>query len=148
MTVEPQQATLAGARLIGEPFNSYEALVDRLRERARELRVSPGSTEFAAVSGLPERYASKLVAPGKSKRMGAMSLQPMLMCLGAKLALLEDEDAVERVVSRLPKMAAAQLRSRAYTRTVSDRKLKEWGRLGAKKRMSLRLNDAARREAN
>jgi hypothetical protein len=43
-------------------------------------------------------------------------------------------------------MDEGRMRSRAYVRTVSDKKLKERGRLGAK--ASKRLKDIERRELN
>ena len=75
-------------------------------------------------------------------------LNPILQCLGAKLALLEDEEALKRVSGRLPQMDERNMRSRAYTRTVSEKKLSHWGRLGAKKRASLKLKDIERKELN
>jgi hypothetical protein len=48
----------------------------------------------------------------------------------------------------LPRMGERQMRSRAYTRTVSGTKLRAWGKLGAQKRASSRLKDMPRKELN
>jgi hypothetical protein len=77
MTAEPTPQTIASARLIAE-FNTYAGLVDALRARAQERRISVGSEDFAAVSGLPARYASKILGSGKTKRLGTVSLGPIL----------------------------------------------------------------------
>jgi hypothetical protein len=147
VNAQPEPQTLAGARVLAQ-FSCYPGLIDALRDPAQALRISPGSAEFASVSGLPERYARKLLGPGKIKRLGAVSLGPILACLGTRLALVEDEEALKRVSGRLPQMDERSMRSRAVTWTVSGKKLKEWGRLGAKKRASLKLKDIARKELN
>jgi hypothetical protein len=143
MTAQPQ-ATLAGARVLAQ-FNSYAGLVDALRARARELRVSPGSEAFAEVSGLPSRYASKLVSPAMPKKLGATSLQPMLACLGVQLALLEDEEALERVVSRLPRMDETHVRTRSKSFTLSGTFLKKRARLGRLAKAAVHRDKQARR---
>jgi hypothetical protein len=144
VTVEPTPETLAGARLLAE-FNSYEGFVEALRRRARELRISPGSEAFAEVSGLSQRYAAKLLGSGKVKRLGPISMQPILQCLGARLALLVDEESLEHIVKRLPQMDERHVRSRASTWTVSGHMLKKYGRLGGLATARVRADAAAQR---
>jgi hypothetical protein len=144
MTAEPQQATLAGARLLAE-FQSYDGLIDALRARARERRIAVGSAEFAAVAGLPDRYATKLLGPGKVKRLGPVSLGPILECLGTRLALLEDADAMERLAGRIPTTDEKRLRARSTTFTLSGHFLKKRARLGGLAKAAVHRDKIERR---
>jgi hypothetical protein len=78
--------------------NGYQALVDSLRARAQELRVALSSENFAQVSGLPSFYAAKLLSPSSHqvRRIGAISLGPLLGALSLKLIVMEDEKAFAR----------------------------------------------------
>jgi hypothetical protein len=67
------------------PIESYARLVVALRDRLCEI-----GTTFAGVdqlAGLPDRYAQKLLGHEPMKRMGAISLFPVLQALGLKLLL-------------------------------------------------------------
>jgi hypothetical protein len=81
----------------------YRGLVTALRRRIVEL--GTGMESVDEVAGLPARYTSKLlstnVRPGK-KNLGPLSLGPLLGALGVKLALVADEEALAKVIDRLP----------------------------------------------
>ena len=66
------------------------------------MKVAVSSENFAQVCGLPSYYPVKLLAVRPVRRMGALSLGPMLGALGMKLIAVEDPEAVARFTSRLP----------------------------------------------
>ncbi len=69
-----------------QPIESYARLVVVLRDRVEEI-----GTTFAGVdqlAGLSDRYAQKLLGHEPIKRMGAISLFPVLQALGLKLLLV------------------------------------------------------------
>jgi hypothetical protein len=78
--------------------NGYQALVDSMRARAQELRVAISSENFAQVCGLPSHYAAKLLSPSSNpmRRIGAISLGPLLGALALKLIVTQDEKALAR----------------------------------------------------
>jgi hypothetical protein len=82
--------------------NGYAGLVDAMRARAQERRIALSSADFAAVSGLPSYYGNKLLAANPVRRIGAISLGPLLGALGIRLLVVEDPIAVQRFTSRLP----------------------------------------------
>jgi hypothetical protein len=82
--------------------NGYAGLVDAMRARAQERRIALSSADFAAVSGLPSHYGNKLLAANPVRRIGAISLGPLLGALGLRLVVQEDPQAVQRFTSRLP----------------------------------------------
>jgi hypothetical protein len=85
---------------------NYHDLHEVLRQHADELNVARLTID--AVSGLPSGYTGKLLGPGKIKRVGATSMEPLLATLGIKLIAVVDEEALERVQSRLsPRIYAA-----------------------------------------
>ena len=55
------------------------------------------------MSGIPDGYASKLLNDPPIKRMGSISMGPVLGALGLALVVVEDEEAMRRVRGRLVK---------------------------------------------
>ena len=84
-------------RVLGE-FSDYSGLITALRARAAELNLS-GET-IDAVSGLPARYAQKLLGPHQVRRLGATSLGPFFGALAVRALLIEDRAAVARLRSQ------------------------------------------------
>lgn len=77
--------------------SSYARLVSLLRARVSEVQ-----TTFAGVdslAGLPDRYAQKLLGHEPVKGMGAISLFPILQCLGLRLVLVPDPPALAKLQS-------------------------------------------------
>ncbi|MFZ0147400.1 MAG: hypothetical protein WAM72_03470 [Xanthobacteraceae bacterium] len=82
--------------------NGYAGLIEAMRNRAAARRIAISSENFAQLCGLPSYYAVKLLSVNPVRRIGALSLGPMLGALGLKLIVAEDEEAVARFTSRLP----------------------------------------------
>jgi hypothetical protein len=78
----------------------YPGLIAALRRRVVEL----GTTIHAvdALSGLADRHVEKLLAPKMPKCLGPISLGAVLGCLGLKLAIIPDDEALAKVRDRLP----------------------------------------------
>ena len=83
---------------------TYDDLLIALRARANRLELA-GET-IDNLSGLPERYSAKILSAfshkrGKQvRRIGMLSLGPILGALGLKLIVAEDPEALRHVQSR------------------------------------------------
>lgn len=78
----------------------YDQLHRAVRERVDELGVSRETID--RVSGLPDGYASKLLAPVPIKGLGRQSLGPMLQALGLVL--------VVEVIEEQPRISESPLK--------------------------------------
>jgi hypothetical protein len=78
----------------------YRGLVTALRRRIVEL--GTGMESVDAVAGLPARYTSKLLSRNNKTSLGQTSMGPILGALGLKLAVLPDDEALAKVIDRLP----------------------------------------------
>jgi hypothetical protein len=78
----------------------YLGLVTALRRRIAEL--GTGMESVDAVAGLPARYTSKLLSRNNKTSLGQTSMGPILGALGLKLAVLPDDEALAKVIDRLP----------------------------------------------
>ena len=81
-------------------ITDYRGLVTALRRRIVELGTSMESVD--EVAGLPARYTSKLLSRNNKTSLGQTSMGPILGALGLKLALLHDDEALAKVIDRLP----------------------------------------------
>ena len=81
-------------RVVAE-FSDYDELINALRTRAAELNLSGEQVDRR--SGLPDRYAQKLLGPNQIRRLGAISLGPFLGALAVRGLLIEDRAAVEKL---------------------------------------------------
>jgi ribonuclease VapC len=86
LRVEIAAVTASSSRYRAQAFRRY---------RAAELNLA--GAELDRHSGLPERYAQKLVGPNPIRRLGAISLGPFLGTLAVRGVLVEDKAAVERL---------------------------------------------------
>jgi hypothetical protein len=84
-------------RVIGE-FSNYDEMIAALRVRAAELNLSGHSID--SLSGLPDRYAQKLLGPNAVRRLGMTSLGPMYGALGVSALLIENKAAAARIRSQ------------------------------------------------
>jgi hypothetical protein len=75
-------------RVIAE-FSNYDEMINGLRLRANELNVS--GEQLDAYSGLPSKYAQKLLGLNQIRRLGAISLGPFLGALCVKGQFVEDK---------------------------------------------------------
>jgi hypothetical protein len=90
-------ASDAAPRVLGE-FANYDELISALRARAAELNLS--GLAIDSLSGLPDRYAQKLLGPAAVRRLGAISLGPFFGALAVRALLIEDKAAAARIRSR------------------------------------------------
>jgi hypothetical protein len=74
----------------------YAGLVDAFRARAHQRRIAITSDNVAAVSGLPSFYVAKLLSAHPVRRVGMISLGPLLAVLSLKIILTEDKEALAK----------------------------------------------------
>lgn len=116
-------------------ITTYAELVQALRARAVDRRISLQSVTLHEVAGLPDRYLAKVLAPdgtpaAKKRHLGRVSLGPALAVLGVKLVLVECPEALGRYAHRLDYMDPRDMREKSITFTLSRRLLREAGRKG------------------
>jgi hypothetical protein len=79
----------------------YLGLVTALRRRIVEI--GTGMESVDEVAGLPNGYTGKLLNRARGARaLGPISFGPLLGALGLKLAVLPDDEALAKVIDRLP----------------------------------------------
>jgi hypothetical protein len=86
-------------RQIAQPFDTYDQLIGIIRQRLAE--VGAPCDAVSALSGLPDRYVSKLVNPRRSKILGKISFGLLLQVLGIRLVALVDDAAYAPLKARL-----------------------------------------------
>jgi hypothetical protein len=80
-------------------ISNYRELIAVLRARAEALDVS--NLTLDEISGLPSGYAGKVLSINGRRHLGPLSLPLLLDSLGLRLAVLEDEQLLAQVRSRL-----------------------------------------------
>jgi hypothetical protein len=85
--------------------NAYCDLISAFRARSAALGIATTGADVAQVAGIAPYYFAKILSPSPTprRRWGALSLGPIMACLGIKLILQEDPEALERFSSRIPK---------------------------------------------
>jgi len=130
-------------------IHDYPDLLDVLRARAILRQITVGGEDTAEVAGLPIGYVQKIIGPRPVRRIGMMSLGPLLGVLGLKLIAVEDADALERYGSRLKKrdekLVRAGLRAGSLQVTFSSRAIRKIRSEGGKARMK-KLGEEGRKE--
>jgi hypothetical protein len=145
---EPQPRTITD-RVVAQ-FNSYEGMLAAMVARAKEQRLVITSPEVAEISGLPAAYVAKLLSPKSPRRIGSISMAPVLAILGCRLALIEDRDAMERYTSRVKKHDLKLMHGGSVHFAISRRELRKRqqnGGLNSRKYMSPREARALARKA-
>lgn len=127
---------------------SYDELIDALRARAEQLRISRSSLD-EIMKTLPDGYASKLLGPVPVRSLGRVSLGPMIAALGLAIVLVEDEKAMARIAGHVgtrdeKEALKATMRGRACIRWEAS-KMGPARRKGGKNRW-LGVSKAKRRE--
>ena len=69
--------------------------------RTRHGNAKGRDCSLDSVSGLPDGYSAKLLAPVPIRSFGRTSLGPMLAALGCKLLLVEDAELLARITARI-----------------------------------------------
>jgi hypothetical protein len=113
-------------------FDSYAGMLDAIRRRVNELSVTgEGLDEYV---GLPRGYYSKLAGAKPIRRLGMVSFAPVLNGLGLKCQFVEDQEATERLRSRVRPRRDSYVRS-APSIVLTVRDFKKLGRRGAQARV-------------
>jgi hypothetical protein len=88
------------ARVPFEPVEifSYEDLIEALRLRVDNLGISRETID--EISGITPGLASKILSLRHVRRVGLISMAPLLETLGLKLVALPNDEALARVRSR------------------------------------------------
>jgi hypothetical protein len=73
---------------LGRIVNDYQGLIEICRQRAEELEISRLSIDD--LSGLASGFAGKVLGDRQRKRMGLVTLGPMLQVLGLKLLIRQE----------------------------------------------------------
>jgi hypothetical protein len=93
--------------VLGRIVNDYQGLIEVCRQRAEELAISRSGIDDLGF--LPNGFAGKALGRGQAKKMGPLTLGPMLQVLGLKLLIIEDEAATQRTLAlRTPVQANQQ----------------------------------------
>lgn len=98
---------------------TYEALVEALKDRAGELGISYADIDL--IAGLTSGYAGKCLGPSMVKRLGALTLFLILPALGLRVALVRDDKAAQRSIARVVRRHDNQARVGNNAAPVSDR---------------------------
>ena len=107
--------------------NGYQALV-----HAQERKIAITSPHIAQMANLPDYYICKLLSVHPMRRIGMISLGPLLGVLGIKLLMVEDPEAVARYNGRLPQRNETCVHNgAAITFTFSRRHMQKIGQNGA-----------------
>lgn len=77
---------------------NYQELHAILRARSDELEMTREATDTEG--GLSSGYAGKLLAPTPIRSFGPSSLGPLLSLFGLALAVVEDDEAMDRFKSK------------------------------------------------
>jgi hypothetical protein len=82
----------------------YAGMIEAMRNRAAARRIAITSADVAATAGLASHYIAKLLTPSKNpvRRVGMISLGPLLGILQAKLLLVPDPEAEKLYGARIP----------------------------------------------
>lgn len=114
----------------------YAGLIAAFRVRAQERRIAITSADVAKVAGLADYYVAKLLSVNPVKRIGMISLGPLLGVLGLKLVVTEDLDAVVRFGSQIKQANEACQHTDEVKVILSRRRLRKAGALGGRKSRS------------
>lgn len=141
--VEPQPAGPIDGRVVGT-IHTYGDLVEVLRARAQERKIALSNPLVSQMAGLPEFYILKLLSVHPVRRVGMISLEPLLSVLGIRLLAVEDKELTERYTEKLSERNASCAHDAAPIRfSFTRRYMKKIGANGAK----VRWERARRRSA-
>jgi hypothetical protein len=94
--------------VLGRVVDDYQGLVEVCRQRAAELAISRSGID--EVSGLPNGMAGKILGDRQVKKMGPLTLGPLLQTLGLKMLIIEDAAATAKTLARRTPVQASQQR--------------------------------------
>jgi hypothetical protein len=94
--------------VLGRIVSDYDSLIEVCRQRAQELEISRSGIDD--LSGCANGFAGKVLGHRQAKKMGKLTLGPMLQVLGLRLMVIEDEAATARTLARREPVQASQQR--------------------------------------
>ena len=112
-------------------FDSYAGMLEAIRARVNELQVN--GERLDEYVGLPRGYYFKVAGAKPIRRLGMTSFAPILNGLGLKCQFVENQEATERLKSRVPPRKSSFVR-RAKHR-FDGALFKRIGRKGAQARV-------------
>jgi hypothetical protein len=115
-------------------ITTYDELLDVLRARAAQRHVATGG-DANEVAGLPSGYIAKLIGAKPVRRIGMMSLGPLLAILGVKLIAAEDPEAIARYGSRIKQRDERLVRGGTWEFRLTHRHMRKIQREGGEARM-------------
>jgi len=133
-------------------ITDYPSFLHAMRARANERQIAISSDQAAHVAGLSDRRLTQILSlrtlqnVQTVRRIGFLSLAPVLGILGVKLQMVEDPDAVKKYGSRIPKRNGNLAHGGEITISISRKFLKTIGKKGGRARMH--TMDAKRRSAS
>lgn len=113
-------------------FDSYAGMLEAIRARVNELQVN--GERLDEYVGLPRGYYSKVAGAKPIRGLGMTSFAPILNGLGLKCQFVEDQEATERLKSRVPPRKSSFVRG-APSIVLTVRYFKRIGRKGAQARV-------------
>jgi hypothetical protein len=146
---EPQPPAPITDRVIAE-FADYNGMLAAIRLRCQEQQIAVGSPDVAALAGIADGYLAKLTSPKAPRRLGAISMGPILAVLGCRLVLVEDRKMMERYTNRLPKRNETCLHAGTVHFALSGKHMRAIRRKGganSRKNLGKRLRRALARKA-
>jgi hypothetical protein len=133
---DPQQPEQITDRVVGA-IHDYGELIDIMRVRAQERRIAITSPRVAKMAGLPDYYIAKLLSVHPVRRVGMISLGPLLSVLGVRLLMVEDEEAMQKYSGKLDQRVEHAVHDGAAIRfSFSRRFMRKIGLKGAEVRWS------------
>lgn len=123
-------------------FNDYTGFLHAMRARAAERQIAISSENTHDVAGLSDRRMTQLLSLRtlhniqSVRRVGILSLGPLLGVLGVKLVMVEDEDALKRFGTRISKRNDNLVHGGGITISFSRKFMQKIGKKGAKAKMT------------
>ena len=102
----------------------YAGLIQALRQRSDELKVSRGTLD--EIAGLQSGYAGKLLSSQPVRTLGRTSLGPMLGAMGCALWLVEDLTQFEKIRKRLVRRKWQPRDKNACHTMLTTRRRRRW----------------------
>jgi hypothetical protein len=109
-------------------------MLEGIRARINELQVN--GEAFDEFAGLPKGYLNKIAGSRPIRRVGMLSMGPLLQALGIKCVFLEDPEATQRLKKRLKPRNSNLVRSAVTEVRLTRRFMQKIGRMGAAVRFS------------
>ena len=122
-------------------FDSYAGMLEAIRARVNELQVN--GERLDEYVGLPRGYYFKVAGAKPIRRLGMTSFAPILNGLGLKCQFVENQEATERLKSRVPPRKSSFVRG-APSIVLTVRYFNELGAKALRRALTIRLKSSAR----